>query len=46
MKQWEKEKTLESLKVSLETIINKVHLSVRLSETRNWKSLEEKFTQG
>jgi IS5 family transposase len=39
------QKTLEIFKVRLEEIINKEHPLVRLSETINWKALEEKLTQ-
>lgn len=39
------QKTLEIFKVRLEEIINKAHPLVRLSESINWKALEEKLTQ-
>ena len=45
MKPREKEKTLEIFKVRLETIINKAHPLVKLSEAINWKNLEEKLTK-
>lgn len=39
------QKTLEIFKVRLEEIINKAHPLVRLSETINWKKLEEKLAE-
>lgn len=45
MKPKNEQKTLEIFKVRLEEIINKEHPLVRLSETINWKSLEEKLTE-
>jgi IS5 family transposase len=44
MKPKSEQKTLEIFKVRLEDIINKAHPLVRLSETINWKSLEEKLS--
>lgn len=38
------QKTLEIFKVRIEEIINKAHPLVRLSETINWKLLEEKLS--
>lgn len=45
MKPKNEQKTLEIFKVRLEEIINKEHPLVRLLESINWKSLEEKLTQ-
>jgi len=45
MKPKNEQKTLEIFKVRLEEIINKEHPLVRLSESINWKSLEEKLTE-
>jgi IS5 family transposase len=45
MKPKNEQKTLEIFKVRLEEIINKAHPLVRLSDTINWKALEEKLTQ-
>ena len=38
------QKTLEIFKVRLEEIINKSHPLVKLSDTINWKNLEEKLS--
>ena len=45
MKPREEEKTLEIFKVRLETIINKAHPLVKLSEAINWKNLEDKLSK-
>ena len=45
MKPKNEKKNLEIFKVSLEEIINKAHPLVRLSETINWKALEEKLSE-
>jgi len=45
MKPKKEEKTLEIFKVRLEEIINKSHPLVKLSETINWKSLEENLSK-
>ncbi len=44
MKPKNEQKTLEIFKVRLEEIINKSHPLVRLTESINWKSLEEKLS--
>lgn len=43
MKPRKEQKTLEIFKVRLDEIINKSHPLVKLSETINWKKLEEKL---
>lgn len=45
MKPRNEKKNLEIFKVPLEEIINKAHPLVRLSETINWKALEEKLSE-
>lgn len=45
MKPKNEQKILEIFKVRLEEIINKAHPLVRLSETINWKVLEEKLSE-
>lgn len=45
MKPKKEEKTLEIFKVRLEEIINKSHPLVKLSETINWKRLEENLSK-
>jgi IS5 family transposase len=45
MKPRNERKTLEIFKVRLEEIINKLHPLVRLSDTMNWKKLEEKLSE-
>ena len=44
MKPKNEQKTLEIFKVRLEEIINKEHPLVKLSESLNWKALEEKLS--
>lgn len=44
MKPKNEQKTLEIFKVRLEEIINKAHPLVKLSESINWKSLEENLS--
>ena len=45
MKPRNEKKTLEIFKVRLEEIINKAHPLVKLTETINWKNLEEKMSK-
>jgi len=45
MKPKNEQKTLEIFKVRLEEIINKAHPLVKLSESINWKSLEETLSE-
>lgn len=45
MRPQNEQKTLEIFKVRLEEIINKAHPLVRLSDTINWKNLEEKLSK-
>ena len=45
MKPRKEKKTLEIFKVRLEEIINKEHPLVKLTETINWKKLEEKLSK-
>ncbi len=45
MKPKNEKKTLEIFKVRLEEIINKQHPLVKLSESINWKNLEEKLSE-
>ena len=45
MKPRKENKTLEIFKVRLEEIINKEHPLVKLTETINWKNLEEKMSK-
>jgi IS5 family transposase len=45
MKPRNEQKTFEIFKVRLEDIINKEHPLVKLSDTINWKELEEKLSK-